>query len=332
MKTIVRIFIYLTIIVLVTSCSTTEKFTLSAPVGTKITLPLPGNVESKSNNSEKQNITIPSEGYCGYILATSPGSSTPIPMGLDLMRNKHNGRKVSLGVSSVLLGAGSLGMIGGGIAACAASSGPGLTILGISAVAGLTGSGMYMASIYTLTQTSYDYSFGYVKNQQLDIPQLSDTLIHPNPEKDALKVVAEEKPTRKRATSGEANVNTSSQGSKVSKSRIAPANKIAGIYKGTGQLLLNKRQKEYYSNIEIEISPTDKNIVNVRIIEDGEDFFESHLTYSVTTDNRGNYKLKIDNIPDAVINITKSGVLSFTHPKVNIDDTMYSLIIKATKN
>ena len=338
MKTIIRFFIYLMVIAISTSCTTTEKFTVSAPAGTKITLPIAGLVEPQSGNNGEQKVTIPSEGYCGYVLATPVGSETPIPMGLDLKRNKHNGTKAALGTGYMLSGIGGIGVLGSLIPIIAGASNEdddlqsaGAIIAGISGGAALIGTGLLLPAQSRLRQTAYDYSFGYVKHQQLDIPQLSPTLLHPNPEKNAPEAKEEVKSTRKKASSGKAVETSSPKSSKVSKSRTAPANKIAGNYFGTGQLLNNKKQEESYSNIEIEITPVDKNSVKVRIIEDGEDFFEEPLVYNVRVDNKGIYQLKIGNIPTAIITITKSGALSFTHPKVNIDDTMYNLVIRANK-
>lgn len=339
MKTIIRAFIYLLMIAVSTGCSTTEKFTVSAPIGTKITLPMDGLVEPQPKIMGGYKVTIPSEGYCGYVLATPAGSTTPIPLGLDLKRKSHHGTKASLGAAYVLSSIGVCGMIGGTIIVIGAnsngdddaSSTAALVVCGSAALTGV-GAGMGIASQSRLRQTAYDYSFGYDNRQQLNIPHLSTTLLHPNPEKNAPQTNGMEKSTRKKASSGKTVEVPSAKGSRVSKSRAASANKIAGNYIGTGQLLRNKRQEDFYSNIEIEVSAVDKNSVKVRIIESGEDFFEEPLIYTVSTDKKGDYQLKIDDIPEATITITKAGALSFTHPKVNIDDVMYNLIIKAKRN
>lgn len=339
MKTGKSIIIYFVMMVLITGCTTTEKFTVSAPAGTKITLPMEGIVEPQAGTEGKQKVTIPSEGYCGYVFATPPGSNIKIPMGLNLKRNNHQGLKATCRIGFTLALTGLTGAVGGGLPILilgAATEDDDNILLGAAvegASAALVGLGLAMGAPAQsrLRQTAYDYSFSYEKNQNLEIPLLSSTLLNPNPEKNASTNYKGSSSTRKKASSGSTSAASSSKGSKVSKSRSSSANKIVGTYTGTGQLLKNKHQEEFYSNINIIVSQEDKNTVTVRIIEDGEDFFEEPLVYTVTTDKKGNYQLKIDKIPEAVITITKSGSLSFTHPKVNIDDTMYNLTIKANK-
>ncbi|MDE6320735.1 MAG: hypothetical protein K2L93_00390 [Muribaculaceae bacterium] len=192
MKTIMRLFIYLMVVVLSAGCTTTEKFTVSAPVGTKITLPMDGLVEPQPKIMGGYKVTIPSEGYCGYVLATPTGSTTPIPMGLDLKRKSHHGTKASLGVAYTLTGVGLCGIIGGTVVILGANSNgdddvvsAGGIVVGASAAMAGIGAGVGISSQSRLRQTAYEYSFGYEKNQFLEIPQLSTMLLHPNPEKNA---------------------------------------------------------------------------------------------------------------------------------------------------
>lgn len=339
MNTILRVFIYIVAIIVISSCTTTEKFYINVPEETNISLPMEGNIEKQNNNKMERKITIPSEGYCGYVLANVPGSSTPIPLGLNLKKNKHTGTKALLGGAYVLTGAGLGGLIGGTITVIGASANKdedvqsvGGAIVGLSAGVAAIGAGMGITSQSRLRQTSYDYSFGYEKHQKLDIPQLSTTLINPNSAKDTPVNQDEKKSIRKKATSDNSTQTKSSVGSKVNKSRSSLANKVIGNYKGTGRLLRNEIQEDFYSKIEIDITPIDKNTVKVRIIEGGEDFFEEPLIYKVSNDKKGNYQLNIEKIVGAVITITNTGVLNFNHPKVNIDDTMYNLVIKANRN
>lgn len=336
MKTIIRFFIFFAVIATITGCTTTERFTISAPAGTKITLPMAGIVEPQSKSNGEQQVTIPSEGYCGYVLATPAGSTTPIPMGLNLKRNEHIGSKASLVAGVGLSSVGIIGILGGTIVAIGANSNgdddaestAGVIMAASAGVAGI-GVALGLPAQIRLGQTAYDYSFSYEKRQNLDIPQLSTSLIHPDPEKNAPIPLEEVKSARKKASSGKAVGATSSKGSKVNQKRTAIANKVIGDYKGTGQLLHNKKQEEFYSDIQIKITSVDNNSVKVRIIEDGEDFFEEPLICNVSSDKKGNYQLKISDIPTAMITITKSGVFSFNHSKVIIDDIMYNLVIKA---
>ncbi len=338
MKTITQIVISLIVATISISCTTNEKFTISTPIGTKITLPMTGSIEPQLSDKGNIKITVPSEGYCGYVLATLPDSGVPVPMGLNLKRNKHYGTKLALGCGYTFTGAGIGGMLGSLIVIIGAEkngdddiSSASAMICGASAAVSGIGCAIGIPSQARLRQTTYDYSFGYVKNQVLDLPQLSMTLLHPNPEKNTPMTKDGSESSRKKASSGKAN-ESSSVGTKVNKSRNALANKVAGKFIGTGQLLQNKTQDEFYSEIEVEITLIDKNFAKVRIIESEEDFFEEPLIYSVKKGKKGDYNLTIDEIPGAVITITKSGTLNLTHPKVNIDGVIYKLVIKANKH
>lgn len=58
----------------------------------------------------------------------------------------------------------------------------------------------------------------------------------------------------------------------------------------------------------------------------------SPLIYEVHINKNGAYLLNIEKLPEAVIQITKNGKMTFTHPKVNIDNQIYTLEIIGAKN
>ncbi|MDE5786060.1 MAG: hypothetical protein K2H98_05945 [Duncaniella sp.] len=179
---------------------------------------------------------------------------------------------------------------------------------------------------------TYDYNFGYVKKQTFNLPELSMTLINPNPTKEELSAPATVKQERKKATSAKVAASTDKGGSKVNRSRTDISKKISGEYVGKGKLLLKGSVDETYNSMVIMVESTDKNHVSVRILEGGEDFFEEPLIYTVKADKKGGgFSLVIDEVPEATIKISKAGVLSFNHKNVNIDNVIYTLTISGNK-
>lgn len=94
---------------------------------------------------------------------------------------------------------------------------------------------------------------------------------------------------------------------------------------------MGRQTDETYAEIDVIIEYIDKNHVSVRIIENEEDYFDTPLTYEVKNAKKGGFTLYLKDIPEAQIAISKDGSLVFKHNKVNIDDTIYTLEIKATK-
>ncbi len=64
------------LIFIITSCKTTEKFSVYAPAGTRIYTPNNPNTPINGDiNSEKVNVVLPSDMYCGYMLAKPADSN-----------------------------------------------------------------------------------------------------------------------------------------------------------------------------------------------------------------------------------------------------------------
>lgn len=185
-----------------------------------------------------------------------------------------------------------------------------------------------------MKQTAYDYNFSYDGKQRIEIPNLSKTLLHPDPPKgyDEKADEGNKGLGRKKASSGKESVQETSVGTKVSASRSDHGKKIEGTYKGSGTLLSGKNVEDKYSEIDVVIERIDKTHVSVRIIESDEDYFDSPLIYTINKNKNGSYTLGIDKLPDAAITISKSGKLTFKHEKVNIDNNVYTLSIDAVKD
>lgn len=336
-----KILLVIGIVLSITSCSTTEKITVYAPEGTKIYAP--NNTHSPQGvitHNDKVNIEIQSDMYCGYVLVQSAESNIKIPIGIDYKINKHTWTKAALYIggtlSSIGCGATLLGAIG--MIAAAADEEEDLTLtFGVvtgagAAVAGM-GAGILIPSQARLRQTSYDYNFGYDKNQRVSIPKLSFALLNPNPSKSQIDEPMNTKAAspRKKASSGKDVIPETSSSSKVSTARSDNARKIEGKYTGSGSLLIGANLDEKYSEISVLLERVDKNHVKVRIIESDEDYFDTPLLYEVQKGKNGIFTLKIEQLPEATIKITSKGKMTFIHKKVNIENKIYTLKIDADK-
>lgn len=334
------------LIFLVTGCTTTEKFTVYAPVGTMLYTPDKTYAPSATLSSkDKAEIIVPSDMYCGYILAKTPDSELKIPIGVDYSKKKHIGTKVAFytgaSIASIGVGAAASCCLGGLLAS---ANGDDYEPLFGAAMIGASVSGIGVAigapAQSRLNQTAYDYNFGY-DNQRLKIPYLSKELINPNSPK-GLDNMASKKndnnSSRRKASSGKdvvaQDVDSKSHSTNtpnVNKSRLDNAKKIEGSYIGNGKLFFNKKVDETYSKIDVIIERIGKDKVSIRIVESDDDYFDAPLIFNIKKNNNGGYNLYIDGLPEATILITKAGKLTFNHKKVNIDNHIYTLEIIAEK-
>ena len=328
------ILLVISLICCMTSCATKEKFAVYGPQATKIYTPAnlyaPVTITAPS---DKVDVSISSDMYCGYILAQAPGSDLKIPIGLNYKIKRHNGTKTMYLASLIVTSIGMGGALGGGAMLIADSESPGGAVLGISAGVGAVGAFGGMVSQARMNQTAYDYNFGYEKKQKIEMPPLSTTLLNPNLPKGYVEEIKEKKDsTRKKASSGKDIVPDTQRSSKVNKSRSDIAKNVEGSYSGTGLLLYGKKVEEQYSDITIILERLDKSHVSVRIIESDEEYFDMPLEYVVSKGKNGSYLLSIEKLPEASIKIASNGTLTFMHKKVNIDNEIYTLEISGKKN
>lgn len=187
-----------------------------------------------------------------------------------------------------------------------------------------------------MKQLAYNYSFTYLKNQYA----LQDVQLKPlaNPDTPKEPSVMTVKPSRKKAISNTAYTNASpldnksgNATSKAKKTRGDFGKNLAGTYDGTGSLKQKGRIIEAYDNISIIITRIDKTTVSVQVVESDEEFFESPSIYDIKRQSDGSFLLTMRDIPSAAIKIAPSGAITYTHNKVNIDNEMYHLTIKAKR-
>ncbi|MCM1317541.1 MAG: hypothetical protein NC241_05120 [Bacteroides sp.] len=311
------------------SCTTTEKFTLNVPRNATVICPSPQNkVLGVAHNSGNVKIECPSEWYLGYVYVQQEGSDTKIPMGIDFERCNHTGTKIARGAGYALTGIGTGAVIIGTVVGALGTE-TGWVIAGGGLALDAIGLGVGWPADGRISQTAYDYNFKYSKYQNIDIPTLSPTLLHPNPSREDKGKKEESGQTlRKKTTSGKNS--ESATVSKVSKSRTDYGKRIEGVYEGSGSLKLNGRSEEIYDEIIVKIKRIDKNHVLVSVIEGEEEYFDAPLRYTIKNTSKG-YKLTIEKMPNATISISKKGELKFEHKDVYIEDRKYALLISAQK-
>ena len=117
-------------------------------------------------------------------------------------------------------------------------------------------------------------------------------------------------------------------GEKANRTLSDLAKSVSGTYNGKGTLTLNGEVIESYSSIKVIIKKIDNKTVSVDVIEGGTSFFAKPGEYSVSQMPKGGYKLTNKAIPSAEITIDTKKNIRYTHPRINIDGTIYQLQIK----
>lgn len=110
------------------------------------------------------------------------------------------------------------------------------------------------------------------------------------------------------------------------------ATRAVGDYVTFGYLSSGANQSEQLANVTVHVARVDANTVKVNVIEGNQDFFGSSATYTVTVDGSGKTTLTHSDIPTAIILIGADGSINYLHPRVNIDGTLYTLMLSGNKN
>lgn len=276
------------------SCTTTEKFYLQSSVDASIILP--NNPSSEYRQIEKDysiKVEVPSDSYIGYITLKDKSKDLDIPVGISAYRKKRNGSKVSL-----------------------------ISIPILPAIA------WPIVQSARQDQLSYNGEFSYDKYQRAAVDGLSTTLLRQDPPKNTANASSHSK--RKKYSSGGSKTSASGTSKAKTKNRNL-SGAVVGTYQCSGKLLNGYSTDEEYPSVQIVIEQIDKTLVSVDVIESGESFFESPMEYTVKANGRSGYLLTLQGVPDATIEITKSGKITFLHKKVNIDGDIYTLSIKGNK-
>lgn len=312
-------------------CSTTEKINVSARPGTEIYIPGKAGCHYVPE-SGKLKIELSSDGYYGYLLSKEPGSNMLVPFGIDCKNNSHTGTQVALGCSYALALSGLTSTAIGIVALCTGDE-ESSTPFFIAGAGGLLVGGLGgLATEKRVNQTAFKYKFSYFKNQKaIQNVNLSCKLLREDSPKEAKEPSVANKRGKAALSPGNHNTKEATKTPAKVKKRIKNYGKdISGEYSGTGRLLQNKISVEDYGDIKVIVSRVSNNEVTVRIIENGEDYFESPLQCSVSKAKDGSYSLSISGFPSAKIRISAKGVLN-SEQTIEIDDEIYVLKVDAKK-
>lgn len=317
MKYLIKIATIVLLFSVITSCTTTEKITISGTPGTMIYTPnekCMGTIPSDG----KLKIELPSDGYFGYLLSKEEKSDLFVPFALDHRKCNHIGTKIlsKAGYTIMFMG---LAIECGGLIAYLVDSESETASALIASGLGAAGVGALMGGPATnrLGQLSYDWNFKYIDDQctNQDI-----TFTKP------ILNIAKKKTITKKVSS--TNTHKKTVSGKTKKTLKDYAAQIEGTYIGTGNLSLNGKIIERYSKAIIKIERLDNETVCVNIEENGAFFFDECNNYKIKKTKNG-YFLTHNSISKAIIKISNNGNIEFFHPEVNLDDTKYSLSLKA---
>lgn len=328
MKKIIEFLGIVICVILLHSCTTSQKITVQGTPGTKIYSPAMERLGVVGSNG-KVSFKISSDDYFSYLMSKKAGTNEFVPFALDY---KHSNNTLAAAASWLGVSLAGAGALIGGISVAVGGDTPEITAIGAATL----GAGLLMAipsaSYFKKThefdefkylkyqKTNQDFSFlpikdmGYVKTMQdndnmVITPHVSD-----------------------KANNGSSSSTATRRKSSVSKRTLNDNTKlVSGSYFGTGYLTQKGKVIEEYAKIKVVILRIDNNNVNVDVFENGESYFSKTNKYQVTKKGKNTYVLSLDGISDALITIDNAGHLTYIHPKVNIDGEIYTLNLTANK-
>ena len=333
MKKIIGFLLVTFSVLLLGSCSTSQKVTIQGVPGTDIYSPRMEKLGVVGPNAQVS-FKISSDDYFSYLMSRDAGSNQLVPFALDYKNHSYTGTQVlkylgygisAAGAFSCLVGASTC--INGDfeeVGAPFAAAGGGAVLLGMA---------IGMPADARSNQTQYEHKYKYLSiqntNQDFRFAPIVDLGDKKTLQNDGVsETVATIINHNNSATSSTAARKKSS----VSKRTLNDNAKfISGTYSGTGYLSQKGKIIEEYANAKVVVLRIDNNTVNVDVIESGESYFSTKSKYQVTKKGKNTYVLSLKGIPDAFITIDNAGHLTYIHPKVNIDGEIYTLNITATK-
>lgn len=328
MKRLIEILGIVVCVILLNSCTTSQKVTVQGTPGTEIYSPTMERLGIVGPNG-KVSFKISRHSYYSYLMSKNAGANELVPFALDY---KHCNNTLAAAASWLGMSLAGAGALMGGISVAVGGDTPEITAIG----AAMLGAGLLMAipstSYFKKThefdefkylkyqKTNQDFSFlpikdmGYVKTMQdndnmVITPHVSD-----------------------KANNGSSSSTATRRKSSVSKRTLNDnAKLVSGSYFGTGYLTQKGKVIEEYAKIKVVILRIDNNNVNVDVFENGESYFSKTNKYQVMKKGKNTYVLSLDGISDALITIDNAGHLTYIHPKVNIDGEIYTLNLTANK-
>lgn len=323
MRSVYRILIVCVVLCL-TSCSTTSKFSVYGDPGTEILTPKKTKLAT-IDNTGKAEIENDDDDYYAFLLTHKPGTNEYIPFALDYKKKNYGGTRAAYVAGMGVTGAGTVLALSGTIAMLAGSTEVGAPLFVSGAGLVGAGTGFGIPANFRADQTNHKYNFKYLSEQKTNL-DIQLTL----PKFETYNAKTPVKQDAEAATSSKSNKSLSSSSStKTFKDNAA---KIEGTYVGKGTLKQGNEVIETYSKISVSIKKKSKDIVLVNVIEsDGSKFFASDGEYTIKKQSNDKYVLTLAGINSATIEIDSNKNLVYTHPRVNIDGDIYKLSINAKK-
>ena len=314
----------------VISCSTSQTVEVSGKPGTEIYSPQK-NLLTTIQPDGTSKIKIDSDSYYAYLLSKEPASEDYIPFALDYKRHNYTMDRTlsSLGTGIGLVGTGA--MVMGTIMLLAGGEDVALPFIAGGAVVASGGFAVGTSAVFRKAQTQQTHRYKYLSEHKTN-----QDMLFTYPE-----IVAEENPATSEAEES-APVSVSNRKISVTTENVVTDKssrslkdygaKVAGEYVGSGILRLKDDVVEKYNNIKVVVKRKDRKTVTVDVIDDaGESYFNMPSKYLVDSDLEGGYTLTHNEISQAKIEINAKKVLIYLHPRVNIDNEVYTLEIEAKK-
>lgn len=299
---------------MIQSCTTYTKFTVYGNPGTEILTP-DGTKLATIDNTGRAKIKNNDDVYHAFLLSHQPGSDVNVPFALDYQKKSYKGWWYTIYSAFALFGAG----------AAASSSDKdlgGLLMTGGLSVGMIGGYGLMFSN-----SLKREYHYKYLAAQQTnqDIQFTRPNLVPVKTQKTSVSSSSN--------TTGSSTSTKKISSSKSSKTLKDNAAKIEGTYIGSGSLKSGNEVIEDYADIKVVITKKSKDVVLVNVFEsDGSKFFTSDGEYTIKKLSNGKYLLSLKGISNATIEIDTRNNLVYLHPRVNIDNDIYTLSIKASCN
>lgn len=332
MKRLIELLGIVICVILLHSCTTSQKITIQGTPGTEIYSPAMERLGTVSSNG-KVSFKISSDDYFSYLMSKNAGANELIPFALDYKRHSFIGTQILKWTGYTVVAAGAFSALVGGIA-CIGGDGDevGGPFLAAGGGAAALGAIIGMPADMRSNQTQYEHKYKYLSvqetNQDVHFTQIVDVGYRKtkhNYDNNAPHV-------SDRANNGSPSSTATRRKSSVSKRTLNDNTKlVSGSYFGTGYLTQKGKVIEEYAKIKVVIARIDNNNVNIDVFENGESYFSKTNKYQVTKKGKNTYVLSLDGISDALITIDNAGHLTYIHPKVNIDGEIYTLNLTANK-
>ncbi len=326
MKRLIELLGIIVCVILLHSCTTSQKITVQGTPGTEIYSPTMDRLGIVGFNG-KVSLKISRHIYYSYLMSKNARANEFVPFALDY---KHCNNTLAATVSYIGTATALTGVLLGGISLAVGGDTPEITGVGAAMLG--TGGLIAIPSTYYYLKTHGDDQFKYLNNQRTNqdfsfLP-VKDTGYNKTLQNDDNKYL--ETPISEKNSKSSSTV--ARRKSSVSKRTLNDnAKLVSGTYSGTGYLAQKGKVIEEYANAKVVVLRIDNNTVNVDVIESGESYFSTKSKYQVTKKGKNTYVLSLKDIPDAFITIDNAGHLTYIHPKVNIDGEICTLNITATK-